>query len=57
MIGDDGSIHKIILSNNEVAGSNVEKLLGILLDSKLNFDSHIASLVKKQAKNLVLLQE
>ena len=55
MIGDDGSIHKIILSNNEIAGSNVEKLLGILLDSKLNFDSHITSLCKKAGQKLSAL--
>ena len=57
VIGDDDASYKIILNNNEIASSNEEKLLGILLDSKLNFDSHITSLCKKQAKNLVLLQE
>ena len=44
VIGDDDPSHKIILNNNEIASSNEEKLLGILLDSKLNFDSHITSL-------------
>ena len=31
--------HKIILNNNENTSSNAEKLLGILLDCKLNFES------------------
>ena len=39
VIGTDDLSHKIILNNNKIARSNKEKLLGILLDSKLNFDS------------------
>ena len=38
---------KLILNNNEISSSNEEKLLGIILDSKLNFDSHITSFCKK----------
>ena len=34
---------KIILNNNEIASSKEEKLLRILLDSKLNFDSTLQS--------------
>ena len=48
VIGDDDPTHKIILNNNEIASCNVEKLLGILLDIKLNFDSHITTLCKKK---------
>ena len=44
---DDDPSFKIILNNNEIASSNKEKNLGILLDRKLNFDSHITSLYKK----------
>ena len=55
VIGDDDPIHKIILNNNEIASSNVEKLLGILLDSKLNFDSHITSLCKKAGQKVSVL--
>ena len=55
VIGDDDPSHKIILNNNEIASSNEEKLVGILLDSKLSFDSHITSLCKKAAKKLSAL--
>ena len=47
VIGDDDPTQKIILNNDEIASSNEEKLLDILLDSKLNFDSHITSLCNK----------
>ena len=52
VIGDVDPSHKIILNNNETASSNEEKLLGILLDSKLNFDSHITSFYKKKGQKL-----
>ena len=51
-IGDDDPSNKIILNNNEIASSNEEKLLGILLHSKLSFDSHITSLCKKLGQKL-----
>ena len=54
---DDDPTQKIILNNNEIASSNEEKLLGILLDSKFNFDTHITSLCIKVGQKLVLLQE
>ena len=55
VIGDDDPNQKIILNNNEIASSNEEKLLGILLYSKLNFDSHITSLCKKAGQKLSAL--
>ena len=55
VIGGDDPSHKIILNNNEIASSNEEKLLGILLDSKLSFDSHITSLCKKTGQKLSAL--
>ena len=51
---DDDPTHKIILNNNEIASCNEENL-GILLDSKLNFDSHFTSLCKKAGKKLTAL--
>ena len=55
VIGYDDPTHKIICNNNEIASSNVEKLIGILLDSKLNFDSHITCLCKKTGQKLSAL--
>ena len=52
VIGDDDPSHKIILNNNEIASSNEEKLLSILLDSKLNFEPHLTSLYKKAGQKL-----
>ena len=55
VIGYNDRTQKIILNNNEIASSNEKKLLGILLDSKLNFDSHITSLCKKAGQKLSAL--
>ena len=52
MIGNNDHVHKIILNNNKFASSNEEKILGILSDSKLNFDSHITSLCQKAGENI-----
>ena len=43
------------MNNNEIASSNEEKLLGTLLDSKLNFDSHFTFPCKKAPQNLSAL--
>ena len=55
MFGDNERSHKIFLHNNEIASSNEEKLLGIFLDSKLNFDSDITYLCKKAGQKLSAL--
>ena len=39
VIGSRDLSHEIMLNNNKITGSNGEKLLGIILDSKLNFGS------------------
>ena len=43
VIGSKNLSREIMLNNNEITSSNEEKLLGIPLDSKLNFESHISS--------------
>ena len=47
--------HEIMLNHNEVTSSNEEKLLCILLDSKLNFKSHIVSLCRKADQKINVL--
>ena len=40
-----------MLHKNEITSFNERKLLGILLDSKLYFESHFCSLAEKQDNN------
>ena len=47
VIGSRDLSHEIMLNNKKITSSNEEKLLGIFLDSKLNFESHIGSLCRK----------
>ena len=55
VIRDDDPPHKIILNNNEIASSNEKKFkVSVLLDSKLNFESHITS-IKISSKILIQL--
>ena len=55
VIGDDDPSHKIILNNKKIASPNEEKHSGFLLDSKLNFESHITYLCKKAGKKFSAL--
>ena len=52
VIGDGDPSHKILVNDNETASSNEEKRLSILLNSKLNFVSHITSLWKKAQQKI-----
>ena len=55
MICEDDPSHKIVQNNSVIANSNEEKLLDILLDSKLNLDSHITFLCEKSGQKLSAL--
>ena len=56
VIGDNDPSHIIILNNNEIASSNEEKLLGIILDRKLNFDFHKTAICKKSGQKVSVLE-
>ena len=52
VIDNENLSYKIMLNNNEITGSNEEKLLGKFLGSKVNFKkSYKLSLQKNRSKN------
>ena len=52
IIGSGDLRHGIMLNNSKITSSNAEKLLGIFLDNKLNFERHIASLCRKESQKI-----
>ena len=53
VIGSRDLSHQM-LNNSKITSSNEEKLLGIFVDSKLNFESHIGSICRTASQKNVL---
>ena len=49
---ENSSFCNLQIDNNEIETTNSVKLLGITIDSKLNFDSHISDLCNKVSMQL-----
>ena len=55
VIGRKDPSHMIMLNNNEITSSNQEKLLDILLDTTLNFESQTVSPGRKAGQRINVL--
>ena len=55
VIGSRDLSREIMLNNNKITSSNEKKLLGIFLDSKLNFERNIGSLCRKADQKISAL--
>ena len=55
VIGSKDLSYGITLNDNEITSPDEEKLLGILLDSKLNFDNHRGFLFRKASQEISAL--
>ena len=43
------------LENIEIENSNCERLLGVKIDSKLNFKEHLDEIIKKASRKIIAL--
>ena len=56
-LGKNSDNDKFVFDKLHLENSNEEVILGITIDNKLTFDSHIKIYVEKLAKNFVHYQE
>jgi hypothetical protein len=49
--------YSLLIGNNSIAFLESVRLLGVIIDDKLNFDCHISALCKKIASKVYLLKK
>ena len=55
LLSDKGDNHAIKIGTEVISNSKVEKILGVYLDNKLNFNSHLKKLCKEASQKLHVL--